>query len=181
MSLPGAIRRHWPTFRRLGPVSFLRRAFNALQADRAVAARAAVVHHGPVAAQIEPTNLCNFECAMCIRDRADLPRGSISLDDFKTILDRLPTLVRIQLQGQGEPFVHRDLVAMIQEAARRGIEVTVTTNGSLLDAATIDAVLESGLASLAVSIDDLPADGAADRWRRAADRFESRCSTPTES
>lgn len=166
-----SLRRHWPKIRRQGIVPFAKQALNAARADVDFAMRRERVSSTPVAAQIELTNLCNFTCDMCIRDRAGLSMGSMNLLHFKKMLDKLPGLVRLQLQGQGEPFVHKELFPMISEAARRGIDVTVTSNGSLLNAGNIAGVVESGLGCLAVSIDDWQAD-AEDAVRHYPQKYD---------
>ena len=47
------------------------------------------VHSKPFMLQIEPTNLCNFKCTMCVRDKAGLNLGSMTYHNFIQILDKM--------------------------------------------------------------------------------------------
>lgn len=73
--------------------------------------------------QLEVTAACNLKCRMClVRYRPPVNRlaGSMSFDTFRTIVDDLPELERVTLQGLGEPLLNPDLVTMVRYASRRG-------------------------------------------------------------
>lgn len=103
--------------------------------------------------EIEATNLCNAACLMCPREQLTRPRGRMAWDTFRTIADKALAFGRTEgfnFSGIGEPLLHRDLprfVAYVSPHAR----TYLTTNGALLDEATIDGLLEAGLGSLTVS------------------------------
>ena len=69
---------------------------------------------------LDPTNLCDLKCPLCptgLRDKT-IERGSIKLEQFKTIIDRLAKhLQSINLYSWGEPLLHRSLVDMIRHTA----------------------------------------------------------------
>jgi len=109
--------------------------------------------------QIEPTTRCNFTCGFCAGrhlDQSDLP-----LATFEALLDHLPDLQHIELQGEGEPLMHPDFFAMAERARARGIEVSTISNGSFLSDARIARILAADVGSLLVSIES--ADAAAFR------------------
>ena len=69
---------------------------------------------------LDPTNLCDLKCPLCptgLRDKT-VERGSIKLEQFKTIIDQLAKhLQSINLYSWGEPLLHKSLVHMIRHAA----------------------------------------------------------------
>jgi radical SAM protein with 4Fe4S-binding SPASM domain len=113
--------------------------------------------------QIEPVGQCNLACRMCpVTLREDGPaRGAafMSFETFARILDELPAVTELHLQGMGEPFLHPRLIDMIRHAAGRGITVSTNTNLTALSTRRIEDLIRSGLDTLHVSIDaaDAPA------------------------
>jgi MoaA/NifB/PqqE/SkfB family radical SAM enzyme len=55
--------------------------------------------------------------------------------------------------GYGEPLSHPDIMDMIHQAAALGIRTSLITNGTLLSAKLIDALVRAGLDKLWISID----------------------------
>jgi radical SAM protein with 4Fe4S-binding SPASM domain len=111
---------------------------------------------GPRKLQVEVTAACNLRCHMClVRYRPPLNRleGAMRLDDLRALLDQLPDLEDLTLQGLGEPLLAPDLVAMVRCASERGIRVGFNTNATLLTGAVADALLDAGLDWLCVSLD----------------------------
>jgi len=106
--------------------------------------------------QVEITGACNLRCRMCLvryRPRIDKVEGAFPLERFVALLDELPDLEQVTLQGLGEPLLHPDLVAMVVAAKHRGIEVGFNTNGTLLTASRAEALVVSGVDWMHVSID----------------------------
>ena len=62
----------------------------------------------PAIVCIEPVARCNFQCIMCdLQTHPNRKRGpDLSLEDFKTLIDSLPSLVEIKLNGAGEPLLN---------------------------------------------------------------------------
>ena len=106
---------------------------------------------------IEPTTKCNLNCKMCFRHTwFDEPICDLSLEDFRRVLDTMPSSVEtIFFGGMGEPLFHRDIHQMVRLAAETGAEVELLTNGTLLTEEMIQGLIEAGLGRLWVSIDDL--------------------------
>ncbi|MBW7923480.1 MAG: radical SAM protein [Burkholderiaceae bacterium] len=107
----------------------------------------------PRFAQIEPIGRCNLACRMCtVNERIDAV-GEMSIDRFRSLLDQLPGLETLHLQGLGEPMLHPAFFDMVELAAARGIRVSANTNLTLLTPARALRCVTCGLASLSVSID----------------------------
>ncbi len=106
--------------------------------------------------QVEVTAACNLRCRMCLvryRPPVDKVAGSMCLHTFRSLLDALPGLDRVTLQGLGEPLMAPDLMAMIAEATSRGITVGFNTNATLLSRATATELVDAGLGWLHISLD----------------------------
>jgi len=114
---------------------------------------------------VEPTTRCNLRCRTCIRNVWDEPAGTMSARTFARIIDGvrdLSPLPTIFFGGFGEPFAHRDLLAMVAEAKTVGCPVELITNGTRLNARAREELVRIGLDRLWVSIDGATPDSYAD-------------------
>jgi radical SAM protein with 4Fe4S-binding SPASM domain len=110
----------------------------------------------PTELQIEVTGACNLACKMClVRYRPKLGRrtGAMCFHTFRSLVDALPRLDRLTLQGLGEPLLAPDIFRMVEYACTRGTRVGFNTNGTLLTAAASDRLVRAGLDWLHVSLD----------------------------
>jgi MoaA/NifB/PqqE/SkfB family radical SAM enzyme len=124
----------------------------------------------PVQLYIESTNRCNLKCRGCIHFRGNWEHArDISLDELRRITDQLPDLQRAVLHGIGEPLLNRQLPAMIGHLKGRGVRVVINSNGILLDAGTRQALADSGLDELRISLDAASPRGY--RQMRGSDQF----------
>jgi radical SAM protein with 4Fe4S-binding SPASM domain len=129
-----------------------------------------IVNNKPVVAQIEPTSLCNLRCKMCIREKIGIPIGTMPFEDFKKVLNKLDSLFKIHLSGQGEPFINKDLFKMIDYANKRGIIVNLNTNATLLNEEAIKKICDVNMGEIAVSFESTNKEEY-EKIRRGA-RFE---------
>jgi len=88
----------------------------------------------PEFAQIEVTTKCNFNCITCSRQSLSSKRinKDMNFSQFKRIVDQLPNLKVVKLQGLGEPFLNKDIRQMAEYAKQKGIKVITISNGSIL-------------------------------------------------
>jgi radical SAM protein with 4Fe4S-binding SPASM domain len=110
----------------------------------------------PTELQVEVTGACNLACRMClVRYRAKLGKreGAMCFHTFKAIVDELPALEKVTLQGLGEPLLAPDLLRMIEYAAGRGIRMGFNTNGTLLTQERSEQLIRARLDWLHVSLD----------------------------
>jgi len=113
--------------------------------------------------QLEPVGQCNLRCQMCpIQFRTDgPPHGPPAFMDFalfERMLDELPTLTELHLQGLGEPMMHPRFFDMVRHAAARGITVSTNSNVTLLTERRAEECVTSGLDCLHVSLDGASAE-----------------------
>ena len=104
-----------------------------------------------VFAQVEPTTRCNFTCGFCSGRQMD--QSDFDVADFERLLDTFPDLEHIELQGEGEPLLHKGFFEMARRARGRGIRLSMITNGSLLSEERVAAILDLGMEAINVSIE----------------------------
>ncbi|HMW32937.1 MAG TPA: radical SAM protein [bacterium] len=114
----------------------------------------------PFVMMVEPTNICNLRCPLCITGSKLMTRddGMMTLERFKQLMDEMgPYLMHLTLWSQGEPFVNRDFVKMIRYAHDKHIKTVTSTNGHFLSE-NAEAIVESGLDTLIIAVDGASQD-----------------------
>src|SRR5512139_1243820 len=84
---------------------------------------------------VEPTDMCNLECAMCIRQGWEEPLGRMSEATFQRVLDglhKLDPLPTVFFGGLGEPLFHRRTIEWIAQVKAIGARAELITNGVML-------------------------------------------------
>lgn len=113
------------------------------------------VNYLPVRLWIEPTNLCNLHCAMCLNK--DLPsheRGNMDFALFKKIIDEASGFAYdIYLHHRGESLLHPRIFDMVAYAKQKGLYTRLHTNATLLNREKSKLLLNSGLDFLSFSFD----------------------------
>lgn len=118
---------------------------------------------GPEQVVIDPTNKCNLKCAPCWlyspfltenKPSEELLKKELSKDSLIKLIDDLSSLgtKRIRFTGGGEPFMHKDLMEVIEYASQKKLLTAVTTNFGLVAQKNIKKLVELGVEELCVSI-----------------------------
>lgn len=109
----------------------------------------------PTRLWIEPTNLCNLHCAMCLnKDLSSNERGNMDFAVFRKIIDEASGFAHdIYLHHRGESLLHPRIFDMVAYAKRKGLYTRLHTNGTLLDKEKSKLLLNSGLDFLSFSFD----------------------------
>ena len=118
---------------------------------------------GPFHVQIDLTNDCNNNCIGCwcnsplleektlssMEKRQALPLGLV-----KDLLDELASMGtrEIYYSGGGEPFIHPDIMEVLEYSKRKGFVCYVNTNFTLLDKKRLKKLINLGIDHLTVSI-----------------------------
>jgi MoaA/NifB/PqqE/SkfB family radical SAM enzyme len=103
---------------------------------------------------IEVTNRCNLLCETCPRTYFERePLKTLSYEEFVQIAEQFPEMRRALLHGIGEPLLNKALPQIIQYLKRRGVEVIINSNGTLLTPTWQKTLVESGLDQYRCSID----------------------------
>lgn len=108
----------------------------------------------PLVAHLGLTTACNFACAHCYSRSGKRSPGELTLRELRALVDDLSAMGCQKLVlGGGEPFLRRDLPALVAHADRHGIDSYVHTNGAALGPAALRSLAEHPPAGLAVSLD----------------------------
>jgi MoaA/NifB/PqqE/SkfB family radical SAM enzyme len=105
---------------------------------------------------IEPTNICNLDCRICMRNVWDEPPGLMAAETFARIMQGIGTFSPppgVFFGGYGEPLAYPDILEMVAAAKRAGATVELITNATLLSEPVARGLIELGLDRLWVSID----------------------------
>ena len=105
---------------------------------------------------LDPTQACNLKCRMCYfsGESHKLPdRSQLSLDDYKAMADAMfHRVLRLQIGCGAEPTLYHHLPEIIRIAKERGVpNISLTTNGNLLDVGKLDELVDAGLNELILS------------------------------
>jgi MoaA/NifB/PqqE/SkfB family radical SAM enzyme len=117
---------------------------------------------GPFYVTIDVTRRCNLNCLGCRYHSSlvNLPAPGdptildISFDLVEKLCKELAAMgtTVISFMGEGEPMLHPRLQDLISTAKALGLQVTLITNGTLLDEAHIHSLIDSRLDLLRVSL-----------------------------
>jgi MoaA/NifB/PqqE/SkfB family radical SAM enzyme len=105
---------------------------------------------------IEPTTLCNLKCHTCIRNVWENQGGHMRIEVFLDLIEQFgefPQLERIVFMGFGEPFLHPQILQMIQLVRERNLDVTIISNGLLLDKPVLLEIVKLRVDRLVISLD----------------------------
>lgn len=115
-----------------------------------------IVERFPIHLDIESTSVCNLKCPFCATAHEEYPRGFMSFELYKKIIDegKESGLYSIKLNFRGEPLLHPEIAHLVSYAKRRGIvDVFFNTNATLLTDKVSKALIESGLDRLIISFE----------------------------
>jgi radical SAM protein with 4Fe4S-binding SPASM domain len=110
----------------------------------------------PIIANIEPTNICNLRCPLCVTGSMSMerPYGRMDFSTFKKVVDDIgDRIIYITLYHQGEPYLHKQFSQFVAYAKKKKIYVTTSTNAHFFTKALAEEVVLSGLDSMIVSVD----------------------------
>jgi Fe-coproporphyrin III synthase len=105
------------------------------------------------------TRTCNLRCTHCYSDSAAMKyEGELTFEEGCSLLDDLADFgVPAVLFSGGEPLARRDTLQLAEHARSRGMKVTLSTNGTLIDAQIARKIKELGFAYVGVSFDGVGA------------------------
>jgi len=121
----------------------------------------------PSIVNIEPTNICNLRCPLCITGSGKMqrPRGKMDFDDYKKFIDTVAGhVIYITLYHQGEPYLHSRFNDMVAYAKQYGLYVSTSSNAHYFNPESAEAVVKSGLDSMIISLDGITQESYA-RYR----------------
>jgi MoaA/NifB/PqqE/SkfB family radical SAM enzyme len=122
--------------------------------------RPLILRSYPTEASIEVTNNCPLQCIHCPRSyrnlhKIDMKLGSLSLDHFLAIIDKLRFVRFLGLHGLGEPLLNADIFRMIEAARKRRFLVSFSTSASYFNKEIEHGLRRAAPDSLTISLDSL--------------------------
>ena len=121
-----------------------------------------VAYTAPFFLTMDLTRRCNLRCFGCryhASDRLISPTGGVvtqdyPLDLFRQVSAELKTMGTSSLciSGEGEPFLHPQLLDFVSLAKKAGLHLVLLTNGTLLKESNIKSLVASRLDILKVSL-----------------------------
>lgn len=109
----------------------------------------------PLCMAFELDDVCNLKCQGCYRAHAKDTSIRLGLDRFKKIIDEASAngIPSIKF-GTSEPLMTKNFDEYLRYARKKGImDIFITTNGLLLNDKISDAIFETDVSRLRVSID----------------------------
>lgn len=115
----------------------------------------------PFSISIEPTTSCNLRCPECPSGLREFTRPTGMLDAalFRKVIDDVHLHVNyLTFYFQGEPYLHKEFLDMVEYAGSKKIYTATSTNGHFLTDDRAKRTVESGLNRLIISIDGTTQD-----------------------
>lgn len=108
----------------------------------------------PITCVWEVTMGCNMRCGHCGSSCENPLPDELTTEEAINLCDQIAQmgLKWITISG-GEPLTRKDITLLIQRLSQKGVSVNIITNGWLLDGSMAEKLKESGIATVAISID----------------------------
>ena len=114
----------------------------------------------PYSIQVEAIKACNFKCNYCVYSTdKNIKYSCMDLDTYNKLLYGISLfskkLKNIIFTGLGEPLLNNNIYKMIEMSLNYSDNVTLITNGSLLNKSNIDKLLKTGINEIRISMQGL--------------------------
>src|SRR6516165_6240668 len=117
------------------------------------ASRTAVAFADPICLYLEVSNECNLTCKTCPITYAKVEEPAVlSLEQVKRLVSQFSTVKRVVLHGVGEPLLNRELPKIIAWLKESGLYVLFNSNGTLINRRWREALIDSGLDEIRLSL-----------------------------
>ena len=117
---------------------------------------------GPFWVDFDITRRCNLRCVGCLyhsplvngHEYINPDMSDISVELVRRTVRELAALGThtVIIQGAGEPLLHPGLIEIVDIVKKAGMFCKLLTNGTLLDAAMVERLIDTGLDNLRISI-----------------------------
>lgn len=108
----------------------------------------------PITCVWEVTMGCNMHCGHCGSSCAEPLKGQLTTEEALDLCDQIAQLGLkwVTLSG-GEPLTRADIAELVKRLSGQGVSVNIITNGWLLEENMVKKLKDSGIATVAISID----------------------------
>ncbi len=113
-------------------------------------------NHGPVVVW-NVTRTCNLNCIHCYANsEAKKYEGELTTEEAKDMIDQLADFnVPVLLLSGGEPLIRPDILELAEYAISKGIRITFSTNGTLIDKKLARKIKDIGVGYVGISFDGI--------------------------
>lgn len=118
------------------------------------------------------TQACNLKCTHCYASAcADPAPDELTTAEARTMIDDLAAMgAPVLLFSGGEPLMRKDMFDLGAYARDKGMRITISSNGTLIDAPTAKRIKDTGFVYVGISIDGEPRTH--DKFRGVKGAFE---------
>lgn len=118
------------------------------------------------------THRCNLNCKHCYSNSGPVNEQELTTQEAKEVVDQLAVagVTALAFSG-GEPLSRKDFFEVANHAVKRGLYVSVATNGTLLNKENVKKLKQTGVHYVEISIDGATAK-THDKFRGVPGAFE---------
>ncbi|MBS4022148.1 MAG: putative heme d1 biosynthesis radical SAM protein NirJ1 [Dethiobacter sp.] len=119
------------------------------------------------------TRTCNLKCIHCYMESDSVKyENELSTEEAKRFIDDLAEFkVPVILFSGGEPLIRPDFFELAEYSASRGLRVTISTNGTLIDKETAQRIKDLGVGYVGISLDGMGEKN--DEFRKKKGAFDA--------
>lgn len=130
----------------------------------------------PLRIHLEVNDLCNLKCPHCPRENPDIPKntGHLPIEAVRNLAPWFGRASYVGLAGNGEPFLHPDIMEILKIVIENGATPSVISNATLWKKlGLVDQLAGIGPMLMMVSIDG-GTKATFEKWRKRANFDEVR-------
>lgn len=107
-----------------------------------------------IAATVRLTKACNLRCPHCYVNAGKIADNELSCEELKSVVDQLAALkVFYVFYTGGEPFSRKDIAEILNYADKKGVGISISTNGSLLNKEILNKIKNIKFDLFQISLD----------------------------
>lgn len=95
---------------------------------------------------------CNYNCVFCNRE---IDKKIVKLKDIKNVDELVSHVKMVDITGYGDVTTHPEFPEILKTFTSRNIPIRFVTNGSLLKGDRLEAILQSSVGEIVISVNSL--------------------------